>query len=60
MFAFQLIRYSNVFICFFGSERGHQLSAYATVVGMGRGDHPKYGQLRTGVGGVMPYVHVRT
>ena len=45
---------------FFGSERGHQLSTYATVVEMGRGDHPKCGQLRTGVGGVTPYVHVLT
>ena len=30
MFIFQWIRYSNVFIWFFGWERGHQLSTYAT------------------------------
>ena len=52
---------NTIFQCphiFFGRERDHQLSTYATVGGMG--SHPKCVQLRTGGGGVTPYVYVRT
>ena len=47
---------------FLGGERGHQLSTYATVGGMGKGgvDHPKRAQLRTDERDVTPHVYLRT
>ena len=58
MFIFQWIRYSNVIICYFGWERSHQLSTYATrnwwginQTGGGGGGQPKCVQLPTGGGG---------
>ena len=64
------ISVNTIFEClcmFFGRERGHQLSTFATVGEMGgRGGwgggvgHPKCIPLHTGGGGVAPLVYVGT
>ena len=56
------ISVNTIFECiymFFGWERGHRLSAYATGGGIG-GRDPKSVKLRIGGGSAIPHVFVRT